>query len=299
MNFLHSMTTHTEGIRPTRSANWRSLDGIVGVFWDAEGETGARGYYLSPDPRILFFFNDISSHIGMASSAGVSSSHYRPMSRAIYVPPGMPLWTSFSSAHRFSHLDIHLHRDRLIRFLSPSFGRAASQAILQRPAEVQDVSAIEALARLLVEELRRPGHHPLHAENLVGCIVTGLLDLPEKERKEAKGRLTQAQMNRLCGRLNSQSDHRLSVAEMAETVGLSESWFATVFKETTGQTPSQWQLANRIDRAKDFLRTSELTIAVIAAQLGFSDQAHLTNAFRQTVGETPAAWRRAQKKREH
>ena len=35
-----------------------------------------------------------------------------------------------------------------------------------------------------------------------------------------------------------------------------------------------------------------LTVADIAAQLGFSDQAHLTNAFRQSVGNTPAAWRR-------
>ena len=50
-----------------------------------------------------------------------------------------------------------------------------------------------------------------------------------------------------------------------------------------------------IDLAQKLLVESELTIADIAAQLGFSDQAHLTKAFRQVVGGTPAAWRRMQR----
>ena len=64
--------------------------------------------------------------------------------------------------------------------------------------------------------------------------------------------------------------------------------------QTTGQTPLQWQLAQRIVQAKRLLLESNLTVAEVAAQLGFSDQAHLTRAFRQIAGETPAAWRRMQ-----
>ena len=86
----------------------------------------------------------------------------------------------------------------------------------------------------------------------------------------------------------------MTVADMAATVGLSESWFAAVFKQTTGQTPLQWQLAQRIARAQRMLAESALTVADVAAQLGFSDQAHLTRVFRQITGETPAAWRRMQ-----
>jgi len=46
------------------------------------------------------------------------------------------------------------------------------------------------------------------------------------------------------------------------------------------------------------LGESDLPVASIAAQLGFSDQAHLTKVFRQIVGETPAAWRRMQQFRQ-
>ena len=297
MNYQHAMTCHTDGIKLLAPVKWRSLDGLVGVFWDAEGHPGARGYYLSPDPRIVIFFNDVSSHIRMTNREGGMTGYSRPMTRAVYVPAGVPLWTSFTAAHRFSHLDLHLHKDRMLRFLSPTVGTSAALAALRRPVEIQDVGAIETLASLLVDEVSGPTKHALYAESLVGAIVGGLLDIQDIGGEAQNGRLTQAQMNRLAARLDARSDGRLTVAEMAETVGLSESWFANVFKQTTGKTPLQWQLGKRIDLARKLLVESELTIADIAAQLGFSDQAHLTKAFRQIAGETPAAWRRVRQVR--
>ena len=297
MSYLHSMTCYTEGIKVLAPVKWRSLDGLVGVFWDAEGQPGAKGYYLSPDPRIVIFFNDVSPFIRMTNREGGMGDHARPMTRAIYVPAGVPLWTGFTAAHRFSHLDLHMHKDRLSRFLTPSVGASAALAAQRRPVELQDAGAIETLAGLLVDEVATPTRHAVYAESLVAGIVTGLLDIPEQGGEQSNGRLTQAQMNRLTARIRARGGRPLSVADMAETVGLSESWFANVFKQTTGKTPLQWQLGKRIDLAQALLVENELTIADIAAQLGFSDQAHLTKAFRQVVGGTPAVWRRMQQAR--
>lgn len=297
MSYRHSMTCYTEGIKALAPVRWRGLNGLMGVFWDAEGQPGGRGYYLSPDPRIVIFFNDVSPYIRMTNRESGTTAHSRPMTRAIYVPAGVPLWTNFTSLHRFSHLDLHLHKDRLLRFLSPSIGSSAALAALRRPVEIQDIGAIETLAGLLVDEVSNPSKHAVYAESLVGSIVSGLLDISDTRGEQASGRLTQAQMNKLAARIDARADCRLSVAEMAGTVGLSESWFANVFKQTTGRTPLQWQLGKRIDLAQKLLVESDLTIADIAAQLGFSDQAHLTKAFRQIAGETPAAWRRMQRVR--
>lgn len=290
------MTCYTEGIRPTMPVRWRGLDGLMSVFWDVESEAGARGYYLSPDPRLMIFFDDISPYIRMSNRDGAFTQHYRPMTRAMYVPAGVPMWTSITATHRFSHLDLHVHKDRLLRFLSPSVGTSAALTALRRPVEIQDAGAIETLAGLLVEEVATPSRHAVFAESLVGSIVTGLLEIPEPGGTAAAttSRLTPSQIDRLASRLDASRDGRLTVAEMAETVGLSESWFANVFKQTVGQTPLQWQLGKRIDLAKRLLLEDEIPLAGIAAQLGFSDQAHLTKAFRRIVGETPAAWRRLQ-----
>jgi AraC family transcriptional regulator len=292
LTYLHSMVARIEGIRPVSPERWRAFDGAVGVYWDAEGQAGAEGYYLSPDPRIVVFFNDVSSRIRIASRENALGRDDRPMTRAIYVPAGVPLWTRFNGTHRFSHLDLHIHQDRLVRTLAPSLGSSKARAILKRPVELQDLGPVETLAGLVVDEISQPSRHAVFGENLVGSIATALLDLPTGDPEGQNGRLTQAQMNKLIARVALHGERPMAVADMADTVGLSESWFATVFRQTTGKSPLQWQLGRRIDAARGLLSDSHLSIAEVAAQLGFSDQAHLTKVFRHVVGETPAAWRR-------
>lgn len=298
MSFWHSMAWRTEGIKVTAPVQWRQLDGLVGVLWEAESQRGANGYYLADDPRIMFFFNDVSPNVRISNRDDSLTRGARPMSRAVYVPAGVPMWTNSTETHRFAHLNLHLHKDRLLRYLMPSVGSSAAQAALHRPVEIQDVAAIEALAKLLAEEIKSPAKHAVYAESLIGSIVAGLLDIPAEMQEKAGGRLTQGQMNKLLSHIDGLGDYRMSVADMAATVGLSESWFASVFKQTTGKTPLQWQLAKRVELSKQLLGESDLSVASIAAQLGFSDQAHLTKVFRQIVGETPAAWRRVQQFRQ-
>jgi AraC-like DNA-binding protein len=292
LSFWHSMDWHTEGIRVIAPVKWRQFDGLVGVLWEAESQAGAKGYYLSDDPRIMIFFNDVSSHVRLSNSDVSVRQHARPMARAVYVPPGIPMWTTSGATHRFSHLNVHLHKDKLLKYLSPSIGGSAAMSALRRPVELQDAEAIETLARLVVGEVTEPSKHAVYGESLVGSIVAGLLDFSGQGAEPSSGRLTQAQMKKLVARIDRPSGCRLTVAEMAETVGLSESWFSTVFKQTTGTTPLQWQLIKRIDRAKKLLVESDLAVADIAAKLDFSDQAHLTKVFRKIADETPAAWRR-------
>jgi AraC-like DNA-binding protein len=294
MSFWHSMSWKTEGIQVAAPVQWRQLDGLVSVLWEAESQAGASGYYLADDPRIMFFFNDVSSNVRISNRSDDFTRNSRSMARAVYVPAGVPMWTSSKSAHRFSHLNLHLHKDRALRYLMPSVGSSAAQTAIRRPVELQDVSAIEALAKLLADEIRNPSKHAVYAESLVGSIVAGLLDIPAETSEKAAGRLTQAQMNKLQSHIEKRGDYRMTIADMAATVDLSESWFASVFKQTTGKSPLQWQLSKRIDQAKQLLAEGDLPVATIAAQLGFSDQAHLTRVFRHIAGETPAAWRKLQ-----
>ncbi|PYE42899.1 AraC family transcriptional regulator [Rhizobium sp. PP-F2F-G20b] len=294
MSFWHTMSWKTDGITVSAPVQWRQLDGMVTVLWEAESQAGASGYYLADDPRIMFFFNDVSPNVRISNRSDDFTRNARAMPRAVYVPAGMPMWTTSRSAHRFSHLNLHLHKDRILRYLAPSVGSSCAQAALRRPAELHDIAGIDALARLLATEIRSPTKHAVYAESLVGSIVAGLLDIPAEADQRAGGRLTQAQMNKLLVHVDKVGGYRMSVADMAATVGLSESWFSSVFKKTTGQTPLQWQLCKRIEQAKQMLGKGDLPVASIAAQLGFSDQAHLTKVFRQVEGETPAAWRRLQ-----
>lgn len=80
--------------------------------------------------------------------------------------------------------------------------------------------------------------------------------------------------------------------ELASLAGLSPYHFARSFRATTGLAPHQYLLAARLQRAKELLRQPGLTMAEIAAQVGFADQSHFAHAFKRALGMTPSAYRR-------
>jgi AraC-like DNA-binding protein len=289
MGYNHDFTGHTRSLRSVLPVEWRQFENTLVAHWQAEADRGATGRYISANPRISIFFND------MSSISATTGEHKRHLARAIFIPAGMQLRTCFSKPLSFAHLDIHMDRAWAARFLTAAMPRPAAHRVLEIPAERDDIADIEPLAHLLVGELRAPKHHDLFAENLVNAIISGVLDLRVEPPGDDNARLTGAQMRKIQGLLEASGGQRLSTARMAGAVNLSPSWFSLVFRNTTGMTPHRWQLGKRIDQAQDLLSGSDLSVADIADRLGFSDQAHLTRAFRRIVGETPACWRRRQR----
>ncbi len=296
MGFLPAMTFQTEGIFSTAPVRWRASEAICGAYWEAAGRSGATGYYLSQDPRIMLFFNDVSGHIRVSDRAH-QDPDARPLLRAVYVPAGQPLWTRFAQEHRFSHLDVHFKRAWLIERLTPSFGRAEAAAVLGRFADLRDWTRLAPLGEALKQEICTPSRHFLYAESLAVAVLMGLLDLPADEGPAAHlaGGLTPAQMRRLRALVAQDRQGKITHRQMAEAVGLSPSWFAQAFKKTTGATPLHWSQERRVALVKTALIEEGLSIAEAAMQFGFADQAHLTRVFGRFEGLTPAAWLRSQR----
>jgi AraC-like DNA-binding protein len=84
----------------------------------------------------------------------------------------------------------------------------------------------------------------------------------------------------------------VSLGDAARECALSRSHFSKAFKQTTGQTPHAWLVAQRVQEARRLLGQPHLPIAEIATACGFSDQSHLTRVFTAHTGTSPARWRR-------
>ncbi|MCU0570810.1 MAG: helix-turn-helix transcriptional regulator [Oculatellaceae cyanobacterium Prado106] len=67
--------------------------------------------------------------------------------------------------------------------------------------------------------------------------------------------------------------------------------FASLFKQSMGVSPYQFILMQRVERAKQLLKQSELTLTAIASMCGFANQSHFIRRFRQWVGVTPKVFR--------
>lgn len=291
MGYSHDFTGHTERLRSVAPVEWRQFENTLVAYWKAAGDRGARGQYVSANPRVSLFFDDMSS---ISATTGERTRH---LARAIFIPAGVQLNTRFSKPLSFAHVDVHIDHGWALQMLSGVLPRSVALKVLDTPVERDEIADIEPLARLLVEEIRTPTRHDIFASNLATCLITGVLDVKGHEVTEGNARLTAAQMRKVTRRFEAGGGHRLSTAQLAEAVNLSASWFTLVFRNTTGMTPHQWQLDRRVAHARDLLTGSDLSVADIADRLGFSDQAHLTRSFRQIVGETPASWRRLQQRR--
>ncbi|WP_273728488.1 AraC family transcriptional regulator [Brucella gallinifaecis] len=84
----------------------------------------------------------------------------------------------------------------------------------------------------------------------------------------------------------------ISVADMANYLGMSSGHFASCFRESFGETPHQYLLGLRLDDAEKRLKETNLAISEIAAALNFSSQSHLTTALKKYRQLTPGEIRR-------
>jgi AraC-like DNA-binding protein len=85
----------------------------------------------------------------------------------------------------------------------------------------------------------------------------------------------------------------LSPQQIAESLNVSYSWFRRVFKDYTGLSPNQYILQVKLNRSKELLINSFLSISEIAFQLGFESISQFSNFFRQKEKISPSNFRRS------
>jgi AraC family transcriptional regulator, transcriptional activator FtrA len=85
----------------------------------------------------------------------------------------------------------------------------------------------------------------------------------------------------------------ITVEELAARSAMSPRTFARRFLASTGTTPYQWLLRQRIQLAQRLLETTDLPIDLVAGASGFSTAANLRKHFSQIVRTSPQAYRRA------
>ncbi|NVZ65269.1 helix-turn-helix transcriptional regulator [Pseudomonas gingeri] len=83
----------------------------------------------------------------------------------------------------------------------------------------------------------------------------------------------------------------LEVTELARACALSRSHFSRAFKCTTGLSPQDWIRQQRILRAKQLIRDTDLSLTQISLECGFCDQSHFCHIFTRSEGINPFAWR--------
>jgi AraC-like DNA-binding protein len=83
----------------------------------------------------------------------------------------------------------------------------------------------------------------------------------------------------------------LDVAALAHAAHLSQAHFSREFRRAFGETPHQYLLTRRLERAASLLRTTDRTISDICFTVGLRSVGSFTTSFRRAFGRSPAAYR--------
>src|ERR1700723_1441204 len=106
-----------------------------------------------------------------------------------------------------------------------------------------------------------------------------------------RGGLGSARLRRIRELVHAKMEDELSLDEMAQSVGLSTAHFARMFRKSTGQTPHQFVLRQRVERAKAMLRTPGARVLDVAVACGFKTQQHFAQVFCDVCGVSPTRYR--------
>lgn len=175
---------------------------------------------------------------------------------------------------------------RLPVYLRPTAARAAQMA-----------EAAQRIVRELAEA--RPGH--VLAANAACAELLALIwreAAASGSRGAAAGVAHAKDVTRLAPvfrLIEARHAEPLALRDLAAVVGLHPAYLSTVFRQAVGVPPLRYLGQFRLDRVRELLLTTELSMDQIARRTGFADPAYLSRAFRRAEGVSPTAYRRSKK----
>jgi AraC family transcriptional regulator, arabinose operon regulatory protein len=84
---------------------------------------------------------------------------------------------------------------------------------------------------------------------------------------------------------------KMSVGELAATVGLSPSHLSALFRKATGCGPGEYQTRLRMSASRDLLDSTDLPVSTIGRHVGYADAYYFARQFRAAHGMTATQYR--------
>lgn len=155
---------------------------------------------------------------------------------------------------------------------------------------------IEQLAMMLRAELYEGnnGEGQLYVESLANALAINLLRNYSRIEPLVtiySGGLGDRALLKVTDYIKDRLNQSIKIKDLAAFIGISQFHFSRLFKESTGKTPYQYVIEQRIELAKRLLKREDRAITDIALDCGFNSHSHLGKHFRRATGITPRQYR--------
>lgn len=237
---------------------------------------------LSPQPNREVALNSDRKTVGLA-----------PIGAIEIVPAGAEVFARWTVDKE--NMLVAIDERRLSRLAGMEFGKDSFE--LQPPkVGLIDRKAL-VFTNLMREEFQRGSEiNELCFDGLITLFATHLLrnysSLREQSDPLMSGGLSPRAWRSVSDHIQDNLSGRLSIAQLADVANLSPSHFLRAFRRTTGQTPHQYLVAQRLTFVERLVRTTDTPLDMVARSAGFSSNSHMTATLKRLRGITPTDLRR-------
>jgi AraC-like DNA-binding protein len=131
-------------------------------------------------------------------------------------------------------------------------------------------------------------------QQMISSIVLSILGTVyyKNKNRQYKDTYIVDKINEARDIIKNNIENTLSQEDIAKKMGLGYSWYRRMFKEYTGVSPAQYQLQQKLMRAKELLTTTDRNISEIAYSLHFENVCQFSTFFKNKEGITPSEFRK-------
>ena len=183
-------------------------------------------------------------------------------------------------------------RPELMDFALSEAGHSGASFTARFPVN-EELKTYLALFRGEFENEDEPGSQKLNmlayliCSELVRLGVKAAADQPENSRAQRKG------IYGCVDYINKHYFEELNLDQLAETAGLTKTYFVTAFKHAMGETPHSYINMLRLSYAKVYLELTDESIQDIAAKCGFDKPNSFRVMFKKNAGMSPSEYRQS------
>lgn len=238
--------------------------------------------------------------VGGAADYRIGERAYRQKSGdLLLVPPNVPTAGSQDPTNPASVYLVH--------FVAHVYGVLDVAAVFGLPVHLRlaprRMEQMVELVQQMVRELRARETGYLLAANAASTQLLMLIcreaasqgmDGSEAALQPRRQRVRAADVERLAPvflTIQARYAEQLTLAQLAAAVHLHPAYFSGLFKRVTGLPPRIYLRQYRLNRARELLVSTDLTVGRIAEQTGFPDQSYLSRVFRESEGCSPTRYR--------
>lgn len=158
--------------------------------------------------------------------------------------------------------------------------------------EIDDVARCSQLLTHMLKLAETPGSYArLQSQTLFMQFVEAFLTSAKRVKMTPRSEIVSFAV----AYMHEHYAKDLSIAQLAERVGIERRRFSELFEATTGMNPSEYLMELRIRKAKEQLRTCDCSVAEVGENVGYYDCFYFSRVFKKCTGLSPSIYRKEYK----